>query len=132
MQQMGTSPVFAGEEFVSLVTFRRSGEPVGTPVWFAEEGDSIYIYTQRSSGKAKRIRNNPEVLVAACSRVGEVHGPWQRGFAGILAGEREAHGLSLLKAKYPMLEQVARAMGGGAAGDPVILRVMLQGPLQPA
>ena len=52
--------------YLSLTTFRRDGRPVATPVWFALDGDSILIWTGANAGKAKRIRNNPNVMVAAC------------------------------------------------------------------
>ena len=52
------------ERYVRLSTFRRSGEAVPTPVWFARLDDSLYVITGRNTGKAKRIRNNPDVVLA--------------------------------------------------------------------
>jgi hypothetical protein len=45
-----------GQQYMSLVTFRPSGEPVPTPVWFAREGDVLYVTTLKRSGKVKRLR----------------------------------------------------------------------------
>jgi PPOX class probable F420-dependent enzyme len=50
-----------GYECVCLTTFRKNGEAVPTPVWFAESDGKLYIYTANSSGKVKRIRNNASV-----------------------------------------------------------------------
>jgi len=55
---------FAGERVISLETYRRGGEPVRTPVWFLEEDGVIYVHTDDSTGKVKRIRRNPRVRIA--------------------------------------------------------------------
>jgi PPOX class probable F420-dependent enzyme len=60
------------ERFVSLTTFRKSGEPVSTPVWIARDGDALVVTTPATSGKVKRIRNGPRVEVRPCSRRGRV------------------------------------------------------------
>jgi hypothetical protein len=52
-----------GHRYIRLATFRRSGEAVFTPVWFALVGDRAYVFTSANSGKAKRIRNNSRVIV---------------------------------------------------------------------
>ena len=41
---------FNNQEFLSLETFRKSGIGVKTPVWFAQEGDTLYIWTVSDSG----------------------------------------------------------------------------------
>ena len=55
---------FEGENVISLETYRRNGEPVRTPVWFLEENGTLYVHTDDSTGKVKRIRRNPKVRVA--------------------------------------------------------------------
>ena len=50
---------FQGQKYVSLVTFRKNGVPVYTPLWFAEQDGKLYVQTRNDSGKYKRIRNNP-------------------------------------------------------------------------
>ena len=60
------------ERFVSLTTFRRSGERVSTPVWVGRDGDALVVTTPQASGKVKRIRNNPRVELCSCSRMGRV------------------------------------------------------------
>ncbi len=67
---------FHNEEFLSLETFRKSGVGVKTPVWFAQDGDSLHIWTMADSGKVKRIRNNPQVNIAPCTRFGKITGEW--------------------------------------------------------
>jgi PPOX class probable F420-dependent enzyme len=55
---------FYGEKVISLETYRRNGSPVRTPVWFLEENGILYVHTDDSTGKVKRIRRNPKVRVA--------------------------------------------------------------------
>ncbi len=57
---------FAGQKYLNLETFKKSGDGVKTPVWFAAEPSAkldssdakLYVYTIGVSGKVKRIRNN--------------------------------------------------------------------------
>ncbi|WP_291048328.1 PPOX class F420-dependent oxidoreductase [Herbiconiux sp.] len=60
------------ERFVSLSTFRRTGEAVSTPVWIAREGDELLVTTPAGSGKVKRLRNSGRVELRPCSRSGKV------------------------------------------------------------
>lgn len=59
-------------EFVSLTTFRRTGEAVSTPVWVAREGDTLVVTTPAGTGKLKRLRNDPRVELRPCTRMGKV------------------------------------------------------------
>jgi hypothetical protein len=45
------------EQFISLTTFRRSAEPVSTPVWVAPDGSALVVTTQLGTGKIKRLRH---------------------------------------------------------------------------
>jgi len=60
------------ERFVSLVTFRRTGEPVPTAVWVARDGDHLIVVTPVQSGKVKRVRHDGRVELVPCSRMGKV------------------------------------------------------------
>ena len=63
----------SAEAFVQLTTFRRNGEPVATPVWIATDSDGAPIITTvDGTGKVKRLRHTPEVLLRPCSRRGVV------------------------------------------------------------
>lgn len=67
---------FQKQSYLNIETFRKSGQGVKTPVWFAQDGDSLYIWTQADSGKAKRIRNNGVVNIAPCTASGDLLGEW--------------------------------------------------------
>ena len=69
-----------------VVTFRRSGEPVPTPVWFGREGGRVYFRSEERVGKVKRIRANSRVLLAPCDSRGKPLGPAAEGQATIRSG----------------------------------------------
>ena len=62
----------SGARFVSLTTFRGSGERVSTPVWVGRDGEALVVLTPAGSGKAKRLRHDPRVELAPCGRFGKV------------------------------------------------------------
>jgi uncharacterized protein len=84
-----------------LVTYRRDGAPVPTPVWAAEAQGSLYVRVERGSGKVGRLRRDPRLLVAPCSGRGKPLGPPMQASAAVLAGtEAEAHAERVLAARY--------------------------------
>jgi PPOX class probable F420-dependent enzyme len=90
----------SGQKYISLTTFRKSGEKVATPVWFGEEGDKLYVMTRSDMGKTKRIRNNPRVTVAPCTMRGKVTGPESAAVARILPLEEQPHARQTVNRKY--------------------------------
>jgi len=91
---------FAGHSYISLESFRKNGQGVATPVWFAEEGGILYFYSEAESGKVKRIRNNPQVRIAPCDARGRLKGDSVEAAARILEGDEARHADDLLNAKY--------------------------------
>ena len=88
-------------KYISLTTFRKTGEPVTTPVWFAEQDGTIYLYTFPGAGKVKRIRHTARVTLAPCTLNGKVTGPVSEGEARILTTpEEEAFAEKTLAKKY--------------------------------
>jgi len=67
--------------YISLATFRRSGDTVKTPVWFAKHGGRIYVFTAAGSGKVKRLRNDERIRAAPCGPRGRLRGKWIEGRA---------------------------------------------------
>jgi len=105
---------FAGHKYLNLETFKKSGEGVKTPVWFAanplvrlDAGDAkLYVYTVGVSGKVKRIRNNPRVRISPCTASGKPLGDWVEARAEIVAGAEAEHGMRLLNKKYVPWKQL--------------------------
>ena len=98
----------ANQKYLNLESFKKSGQGVKTPVWFAAEPSvkvdsnnaKLYVYTIGVSGKVKRIRNNASVRVAPCNMRGEVRGEWVPARAEIVTGTEAEHGMLLLNKKY--------------------------------
>ncbi len=107
-------PAFRDHKYLSLETFKKNGEGVKTPVWFAADprtdlaGDEarLFIYTIGNTGKVKRIRNNPRVRIAPCTMRGELLGEWVDARAEIVTGEEAAYGMGLLYKKYFPWKQI--------------------------
>jgi PPOX class probable F420-dependent enzyme len=99
---------FNAHKYLSLETYKKSGESVRTPVWFAPDpsvrpdsaASKLYIYTIGDTGKVKRIRNNPCVRIAPCDMRGRVLGEWVDARAEIVNGEEAARGMRLLNKRY--------------------------------
>lgn len=70
-----------GNKYMSLTTFRKSGEAVSTTVWFVLYDGRLYITTDPTSGKMKRIRNDSRVLLAPSTRMGRPLGESVEGIA---------------------------------------------------
>jgi PPOX class probable F420-dependent enzyme len=72
-----------------VVTFKRSGEPVPTPVNFGLAGGRLYFRSEPRSAKVRRIGHDPRVKVCACNMRGKPTGPVVEGRARVLS-ETEA------------------------------------------
>ena len=78
-----TKDLFKGHQYLTIESYRKNGEAVRTPVWFAEEGGVLYVWTSGVSGKAKRIRRNPQVKIAPADQGGKPLGIWVSGSASL-------------------------------------------------
>jgi uncharacterized protein len=93
--QPGTAPNFAGlreHKYALLVTFRRDGTAVPTPVWFGLIDDRRFVtHTEERTAKVRRIRRDPRARVFPCDPRGKPLGPGVEATARILetAEERE-------------------------------------------
>jgi PPOX class probable F420-dependent enzyme len=105
---------FRNHKYISLETFKKNGEGVKTPVWFAADpasdlagdGARLYIYTIGNTGKVKRVRNNGHVKIAPCTIKGDPLGDWADGNAEIVTGEIASRAMKLLNRKYFPIKQI--------------------------
>jgi PPOX class probable F420-dependent enzyme len=102
----GTFAALAGHNYMSLTTFRKTGEAVPTPVWFAEQAGKLYMLTETTVGKTKRIRNNPQVEVSPCDMRGKILGEKTLGVARILNDEEGRKANQLLTQKYGLQKRL--------------------------
>ena len=81
---------FRGARQCLVVTFKRSGEPVPTPVNFGLSSGRLYFRSEPRTPKVKRIHHDPHVRVCPCNLRGRPTGPMVEGRARVLtAGEAE-------------------------------------------
>lgn len=65
--------------YINLLSYKRDGGGVETPVWVAPLDGKLVIFTNRDSFKVKRVGRNPKVRVARCDARGKLLGPWLDG-----------------------------------------------------
>jgi uncharacterized protein len=95
------------DKYISLVTFRKSGTGVPTPVWFALHNGTIYVETFPSAGKLKRIHHTPRVTLAPCTLGGKVTGAANEGRATLIADPGEvATARAALSRKYGLTRKL--------------------------
>lgn len=93
-REPGTAADFSalrGARQCLIVTFRRSGEPVPTPVNFGlSEDGSLYFRSEPHVAKIKRLGRDPRVRVCPCNLRGKPTGPLAEGTARVVPeGESE-------------------------------------------
>src|SRR5690348_17018032 len=103
---MTTIEQLGQERYLLLETRKRDGSWVGTPVNLVVEGGRGFFKSYDPSGKAKRLRNFPDVRVAPCTMRGRVTGDFVTGRATLLDEESaEARRAGqLLASKHPLLQ----------------------------
>lgn len=67
---MPTLASLAGHKYALIVTYRRTGEAVPTPVWFGIDGRCLYFQSAATGHKLRRIAQCPSVLIAPCTARG--------------------------------------------------------------
>jgi PPOX class probable F420-dependent enzyme len=102
---------FKNQQYINLETYRKSGQAMPTPVWFAERDGALYVRTEAEAGKVKRIRNNPQVRVVPCGARGEVKGEWVNATAEIVDEATSAEINQVLSKKYGLLKAGFDLMG---------------------
>jgi uncharacterized protein len=67
---------FEKEQYLSIETFLKNGQGVKTPVWFVLDGEKLFIWTEATSGKAKRVHNSGKVNIVPSRGDGAPLGDW--------------------------------------------------------
>jgi uncharacterized protein len=121
-ERTGTAPdltALEGHKYALLVSFRRSGEPIPTPVWFGLDRGRAYFNTRSRNAKLKRIRHDPHVRLGPCSFRGKPLGPLAEGRARVLVAEQEPTAEAALRSNYGLARRLYYATVGGR-GDPTV------------
>ena len=61
---------FESVEYVNLVTYKKDGSSVTTPVWVAPYQNSLVVTTSLNAGKVKRIKNNGKATIYVTNQTG--------------------------------------------------------------
>ncbi len=121
------------ERFLSLTTFRKSGERVSTAVWIGREGDALIVTTPEASGKVKRVRHDSRVEVRPCNRFGHVKDGVEAvaGLVDVVIDEGSQPRLTeMFRKKYGLEYRIFMVIEGlmkSGRTDRVILRIVPTG-----
>jgi uncharacterized protein len=131
-QQTAVEPPVFGGKYLSITSFKRDRSGVATPVWFVQEAGRLLVETDAKSGKVKRIRRNPQVLVAPCTATGRLLADPVAARAELLGDAELGRVERLLAAKYridllvirPIRALQATLRRGRPRPKPVILAII--------
>ena len=125
-------PNLDGHKTMALTTFRKSGEPVVTPVWFARSGDDLVVMTYTDTYKVKRLANDPRVTVAPSTGTGKVIGEAVEGTAVVFDPDsREtAHATQLIEANYGFITKVFELVQNRIRGK--VTQAIIVSPIESA
>ncbi len=101
---------------ILLVTFKRSGEAMPSPINHGVVDGKIYVRTDASTGKVKRINNNSRVVVVPSSLRGKPTGQAVAGIARILPESEQAHAYNAIAANWSLpMKLLERSLDKGSA-----------------
>ena len=100
-----------GRKYCVLVTYRHSGEPMPSPLWFGTANGKLYFQTGTTSGKVKRLRHNDEVRVAPSTTRGRPLASPFVGRARVLPANEEPEAERALQANYGLGRRLYNVFG---------------------
>lgn len=128
LKKVATVNNWQKENYLSLCTRKRDGSRVATPVWFANEGGTFYVFSEGKAGKVKRIRNFSDVTITPCTVTGKLTGEEEQGQAVIIqSGDeiRKAHQLLVDKYGWQMRLLDFFSWLGGKKSKRAFIRITL-------
>ena len=106
-----------GSKYCLLVSYKRSGEPVPTPVWFGLDGEGrLYVRTEADAAKVRRIRASGRVRIAPANVRGKPTGALAEGTARVLPAAEEPRAEDALKANYGLGRRLYEGIAAGPLG----------------
>ena len=100
-----------GHKYCVLVSYRKNGQPMPSPLWFGVADGKLYFNTSATGYKVKRIANNPEVRVAPCTTRGKPLGPPFVGRARVVPETEEPAAERALQSNYGVGRRMYSALG---------------------
>jgi len=90
-----------------LISFKRSGDPVPSPVNFGLSPEGLlYFRCEPESAKVKRMQRDPHVRVCACSFRGKPVGPVVEGVARVLEDSDAKRAHHIVAANWDFLNRI--------------------------
>jgi len=99
------------EKYIRVTTFKKDGTEVSTPTWVvALEDGKIGFYTSSTSGKAKRLKNNPNLIVQPSDGRGRAKADTLpvKGTAVVVSGPERDAIYAKVVAKYGFMTKLTR------------------------
>jgi PPOX class probable F420-dependent enzyme len=123
-----------GHKYCLLVTYKRNGDAVPTPVWFGLRDAKVYIRSEGDVAKVKRIRNDPRVRLAPCTVRGRTVGPPAEGLARPIekGSPDEDVAEAALKANYGLGRKLYERVAGTLVSSLVYIEVTPAGESVPS
>jgi uncharacterized protein len=121
----GSFDSLRGRKYALVVTFKRDGSAVPTPIWFGlDEQGRMYFRTGAEVAKVKRIRRNPRVLVAPCTLRGKPRGTSVEGTARVLKEEEKEHAEAAIQSNYGLGRRLYERAADAVGSDEVYVEVV--------
>lgn len=117
---------FLNQKYINLETYRKNGQSVHTPVWFAIDDGTIYIRTDVHSGKVKRMKNNPHIRVTPSGARGEPKGKWVEGQMKPASSLESEKADQLLGQKYGVQGKLIRLINKIRRTRPIVLSIQIK------
>ncbi len=102
----GPLQMMRGAKTILLTSYKRDGTRVATPVSVAFDGERAFFRTYDKAWKTKRLRNNPNVEIAASTLRGRQIGPAVPAQAMLLSDSAAQVAAHALARRHPLLQGV--------------------------
>jgi uncharacterized protein len=124
----GSFDSLRGHKYGLVVTFKRDGTPVPTPVWFGLDGEGrLYFRTGAEVAKVRRLRAEPRVLVAPCTVRGKPLGPSVEGRARMLGAAEKEHAEAAIQSNYGLGRRLYEGAADAVGADEAYVEVVPTG-----
>lgn len=112
--------------YISLTTFKRDGTPVSTPVWVvSDDGERLLVWSAAKTWKVRRVRRNPDVLVAPANFRGTERGERVKATARVI----DHPGIdALLRQKYGWQKRALDLLNRQATAEWVTIELSDRAP----
>ena len=117
-----------GQKYCLIVTFKRDGTGVPTPIWFGlDDAGRLYFRTGADVAKVRRLRTNPRVLVAPCTLRGKPLANSIEGTARVVSVEEKPHAEATIQANYGLGRRLYERGADSVGSDEAYVEIVPAG-----